>query len=219
MRYKNGYNKTRLNSHFSADVLRRKQNELKDTQNQYRVVADIPHSLLTLKQQIHINTMFENRNTESCTDIDTHQYFVNSNKYIQSIITFIVDILCYPVVPAYVAGTILPSLDGVYNNGVEVHEPGANCYRKVTTLYSPWACLYFKLRNLTFGHTDTQDQSIRMVCECVMKNNDYQSIQRKANTISRTIPPTTKKYVEVLSKKKDGMHEHCRHLYKIYIQS
>ena len=38
----------------------------------------------------------------------------------------------------------LPSLDGVYNNGVEVHEPGANCYRKVTTLYSPRACLYCK---------------------------------------------------------------------------
>ena len=171
------------------------------TQNQYRVVADVPHSLLTLEQQIHLNTMFENRNTESCTDIDIHQYFVNSNKDIQSIITFIADMLSYPVVPAYVAGTILPSLDGVYNNGVEVHEPGANCYPKVTTLYSPRACLYCKLRNLTFGHTDIQEQSIRMVCECVMKNNNNQSIQIKAGTISRTIPPTTKEYVEVLSKK------------------
>ena len=30
----------------SCHPLRPKQNELKDTQNQYRVVADIPHSLL-----------------------------------------------------------------------------------------------------------------------------------------------------------------------------
>ena len=52
-----------------------------------------------------------------------------------------------------------------------------------------------------FGHTDTQEQSIRMVCECVMENNNNQSIQIKASTISRTIPPTTKEYVEVLSKK------------------
>ena len=55
--------------------------------------------------------------------------------------------------------------------------------------------------NFTFGHIDTQEQSIRMVCECVMKNHNNQSIQIKASTISRKIPPTTKEYVEVLSKK------------------
>ena len=117
LRYRNNYNKTRLNSQFSADVLRPKQNELKDTQNQHRVVADISHSLLTLEQQIHLNTMFENRNTESCRDIDTHQYFVNSNKDIQSIITFKADMLSYPVVPAYVAGTILGGYHFLPNGG------------------------------------------------------------------------------------------------------